>query len=171
MKSEITINSSELKLSNVCVSTVNSLAEEINSLKKDMEEKKMNCEKILSLYEDNKIIEIKKNYETKKIKILEKDELYVTASEMINQINTLLENDGQEDRLEILGNSPRYLTNETKLLLLKLEQERKDEGMKLDKILQEVRAMLEIAPDYKEAMKILERYKIIDKQTKKIISK
>lgn len=134
------------------------------------EENKMNCEKILRLYRDREINKIDESYRHQKIDILKKDELYFIASEMIEQMNVILEDDGQTDRVEILSDSPRYLKKETKELLEDLEKNIRKERIQLHETLDEVNAMLEIAPDYNEAMKILERYGIINKKTKKIVN-
>lgn len=129
------------------------------------EEKKM---KILEIYKENRIKEIEETYNIEKEKIREKDEIQKNIKELKEKINTLLK-ENENTSLTTLSLLGYIFTDKTCKQLDTLDEENKIKLQNLDKLIEEIEAQLEIAPDYEAKMKIMKDYGVIDKKTGKII--
>lgn len=127
------------------------------------EKKKM---EILKIYNENRINEINEYYETEREKIIENDEIQKIKDEAKEKMKDVLELD--EDKEICVICSPDFTKN-TQNQLIALHLKKAIKLQNLDKLIREIEAQLEIAPDYETKMKIMKDYGVIDKKTGKII--
>ena len=132
-----------------------------NYYKNIKEEKEM---KILELYKERKEQAIYDDYEKKEEAILAEDEMQKIINEMTDQVNALLESENRTDFFYV--ESEGFTLTETNEKLDKLNEEKEDEILQLNKTIEEIEAMFEMTEDYEERMKILKKYGIINKDGK-----
>lgn len=129
--------------------------------------KEKNVMKILNLYESRMKEKIDKEYDKKIIEVRKKDELQQIKNEMLKQIDTVLENNG-EKTLSETGNGVEldlYLTSTTDKVN-ELLMQKQEELNKLDRNIEEIDSLFYLTEDYQERMKILKNYDIVDKSGK-----
>lgn len=68
------------------------------------------------------------------------------------------------EKMEKIKIEQDVYSNETDKLLEELEKEKDKKLDELHQKIQDIRALLELAPDYQESLKILRDYEIIDKK-------
>ena len=124
---------------------------------------------ILNIYEDREASKIRKRY-GEEIKKVESEDVFESLRlNFKKQFKDLFENEFNKklniDNI-ITAEAMIYITRETDEKIDKLKIARKEELEKLDELLQEVRAQLEIAKDYDTQIKILKRYDILGKDNK-----
>lgn len=124
------------------------------------EEKEM---KILDLYEERKRKAIEEEYKENVANIKKEDEIQKIIIEMTNQVNTILENQGQKLEYEF---QPNLITLETELKIDELNDKKYQATKELRSTLDEIRALFELTDDYNERIKILKNYKILNKDGK-----
>lgn len=136
---------------------------ERNLLKLKNKVKEENEMQILDLYEERKRKAIEKEYLEAKEIAKKEDEIQSIILEMINQVNTILENQGKKVKYEF---EPSLVTTETQERLDMLEEGKNKEIKELHSTLDEIRALFELTADYNERIKILKNYDILDKKGK-----
>ena len=115
--------------------------------------------------EDNKIMKILELYkERKEEAVLAEDEMQKIINEMTDQVNALLESENRTDLFYV--ESEGFTLTKTNEKLDKLNEEKEDEILQLNKTIEEIEAMFEMTEDYEERMKILKKYGIINKDGK-----
>lgn len=131
---------------------------------KTMVKGEFNNMKILELYKERKEEAILEDYEKKEEAILAEDEMQKIINEMTNQVNALLESENRTDFFYV--ESEGFTLTETNEKLDKLNEEKEDEILQLNKTIEEIEALFELTEDYEERMKILKKYDIINKDGK-----
>lgn len=135
---------------------------------------------ILTIYQERKEKELKKEYNEKKQAILDSDKYISRYNELINTFNASLEelvNEEKAIQSEVFAMTPynttvKYEINETyKLNLLHdLDEEMGEKSKALDDMLDEVKAMIAIVPNDgnydAKVVEILKSYEILDKKGK-----
>ena len=124
------------------------------------EEKEMD---ILDLYKERKIKALEKELLEAKENVKKEDEIQSIIIEMTNQVNTILENQGQKAKYEF---EPNLITLETELKIDELNDKYHKEVENLRLTIEEIKAMFELTDDYNERIKILKDYDILDKKGK-----
>lgn len=142
---------------------VDSLAYAIEEYNKNIKEENKTM-KILEIYKERKEQAIYDNYEKKEEAILAEDEMQKIINEMTDQVNALLESENRTDFFYV--ESEGYTLAETNEKLDKLNEEKEDEILQLNKTIDEIKALFELTEDYEERMKILKKYDIIGKDGK-----
>ena len=123
------------------------------------EEGEANLMKILDIYKDNRVEEINQKYSKEREEILEKDEIVKDIQKINKKIaKTDFKPISYETRM----------TEETQKLLNDNEATRKEEIVKIDDLVEEVTAQLELCETYEQKIQVLINYGIIDKETKKV---
>jgi hypothetical protein len=120
--------------------------------------------KILDIYKERKEDAILEDYEKKEEAVLAEDEMQKIINEMTDQVNALLESENRTDFFYV--ESEGFTLTKTNEKLDKLNEEKEDEILQLNKTIEEIEAMFELTEDYEERMKILKKYGIIDKDGK-----
>ena len=137
------------------------LKESLNSMKEDFnkikEEQKMY--KILELYESKQRQLIMNEYYKKKEEIKEDDTVTIILEQLKGQLEAIIPE--KMSRLDISNN---VYSDETDKLLEDLEKEKDKKLDELYQKLEEIKALLQLSPDYQESLKILRDYEIIDKK-------
>lgn len=128
------------------------------------EEKEM---EILKIYEENRINEIDEYYEAERETIMENDEIQKILDEAKVKIRDISELDENEE--VYVDCSVADITKNTRTQLYTLDEEKEIKLQNLDKLIREIEAQLEIAPDYETKIKIMKDYGVIDKKTGKIV--
>lgn len=121
--------------------------------------------KILNLYNEKMKDKIDKEYDKKIIELESNDELQLTVKEMLNQLDTILENNG-ERTLKEQGNTiilDLYLSKTVKAKQ-ELLDEKREKLKELSQKLEEIDALFYLTEDYQERMKILQNYGIVNKK-------
>jgi hypothetical protein len=131
---------------------------------KTMVKGEFNNMKILDIYKERKEEAILEDYEKKEEAVLAEDEMQKIIKEMTDQVNALLESENRTDFFYV--ESEGFTLTETNEKLDKLNEEKEDEILQLDKTIEEIEAMFEMTEDYEERMKILKKYGIINKDGK-----
>ena len=126
------------------------------SINKEEEE---NMLKILEIYKGKKHNEIMTEYKEKIQKIKVEDNIQIIVEEMENQIRAIA--DKEDFNFSIEHN---IYTKETKEKIEKIEIEKDEKLDKLYRKIDEISALLELAPNYEEIIKILRDYEIVDKK-------
>lgn len=119
---------------------------------------------ILEVYEKRKKKAMEKDYSEANEKARKADEIQSIIIEMTNQVNTILENNNSEERLNVY--EPELITKNTKAKLKTLNEWEKTENELLRSTLEEIRALFELTDDYNERIKILKKYGILNKDGK-----
>lgn len=132
--------------------------------KSEIKEKENDEMKILDLYKEKQVKLIEQKYD-KQIEELEKnDELQVYLEQVTDTVKEIL-NLKKEDDLRIGVATPyiqfTQVTIDRKEEIVKLI---KEEKLALKEKIEEIEALLELAPNYEEKMQILRDYGIIDKK-------
>lgn len=136
------------------------------NLKEKGKKKMSDFDKILNLYEDIETDRIKKSYfkeyekilnESAEAKIAKKVEEY--ALKELKKVFPDYDETKQNIIVVDWNNS-----DETKKTIEELEKKRKEEAKKADKIIQEARALLELAENYEQKVEILKAYGILDEK-------
>lgn len=120
--------------------------------------------KILELYKERKEDAILEDYEKKEEAVLAEDEMQKIINEMTDQVNALLESENRTDFFYV--ESEGFTLTETNEKLDKLNEEKEDEILQLNKTIEEIEALFDLTEDYEERMKILKKYGIINKDGK-----
>lgn len=127
----------------------------------EKENKKM---KILNIYEDRAIEKINKKYKEIITKLKEQDPIQKMIQETENHINVMLDRT-EQNALEL--KLDRFLMPRTIEEIEKFTKEELEEKNKLDALLTEVRARLEICDDDEfSKVSVLQSYKILDEEGK-----
>lgn len=121
---------------------------------------------ILKLYNERKSFDIKNNYNIELQKIQKEDAIQKIILEMQMQINTILENENRDERVDLESPNKNILTTESEEKINKLEVETDKKKDELHASLDEVKALFEMTEDYNERIKILKNYKILNKDGK-----
>ena len=127
--------------------------------------KENDMKRILEIYKEKQTKLIEQKYDKQLEELENNDKLRVYLNQIEETIRDILEF-GPEEKFEIEVTSSCYilLTKETinkKEEIIKLIREEKEE---LNTRIQEIEALLELAPNYEEKIKILRDYGIIDKK-------
>lgn len=137
------------------------LKESLENLSKDFnkikEEQKML--KILELYENKQKQLIRNDYYSKMKKIKENDVVSIIIEEMKKQLEAVI-----PEKMEKTDINFDVYSDETDKLLEDLEKEKDKKLDELYQKLEEIKALLQLSPDYQESLKILRDYEIIDKK-------
>lgn len=134
-------------------------------IRKEKENKKMNCKDLINIYfnrMEKRILEEKRN---KDKEIKENDEIQKLLEDTENQINVMLDRD--EERRYCLPTIYTY-TDETDKALIENEKETDRKIEELYQLKAEVEAQLSIIPEdkYEVAVEVLKNYEILDKKGK-----
>lgn len=145
-------NSTGISIDSTCLTTTKKI---------NKEEKEEDMFKILEIYKDKKTKEIEEKYD-KEIKELEEND---EAQVFIMQAEETLKSILHTETLKICVNSDVVMfTEETwkkrNEIVKKIREEKEKLNLKIDEIL----ALLELAPNYEEKIKILRDYEIVDKK-------
>lgn len=137
------------------------LKESLENLSKDFnkikEEQKMY--KILELYENKQKQLIRNDYYSKMKEIKENDVVSVIIEEMKKQLEAVI-----PEKMEKTDINFDVYSDETDKLLEDLEKEKDKKLDELYQKIEEIKALLQLSPDYQESLKILRDYEIIDKK-------
>lgn len=133
----------------------------VDNLEKNKKESKEM--EILRIYKEREDEKINKEYIDKKIEIKNKDKIQLIVSEMRKQIGVILENEDLDKYQIDFGNATYTYTKETKKELEELEKKEKNEHKLLNKMIDEVKALMELTENYEQKMDILENYGITKK--------
>lgn len=134
-------------------------------IRKEKENKKMNCKDLTQIYfvrMEKRILEEKRN---KDKEIKENDEIQKLLEDTENQINVMLDRD--EEQRYCLPTIYTY-TDETDKALIENEKETDRKIEELYQLKAEVEAQLSIIPEdkYEVAVEVLKNYEILDKKGK-----
>lgn len=134
-------------------------------IRKEKENKKMNCKDLINIYfnrMEKRILEEKRN---KDKKIKENDEIQKLLEDTENQINVMLDRD--EEQRYCLPTIYIY-TDETDKALIENDKETDRKIEELYQLKSEVEAQLSIIPEekYEVAIEVLKNYEILDKKGK-----
>lgn len=121
------------------------------------EEKNMN--KVLELYANRERFKIMNNYNIAMQNAKEEDTIQKLCKEFESQVKELA-----GDEANAYCFIYRLYTEETKLSFESIEKNKDIEMDKLNKKIEEIEALLDLAPDYDNKIKILRDYDIIDKK-------
>lgn len=127
-------------------------------------QKENNMEKILQLYKEKQTKLIEHKYDKQLEELEENDELRVYLGQATETVKSLLELEDEETvRIEIINPyvdlTPKTIQKREEII--KLIREEKAE---LNNKIEEIQALLELAPNYEEKIRILRDYGIIDKK-------
>ena len=145
-------------LSNLATSLCSVTTTMHNDSKNIKEEKIMN--KVLEIYKNKERHRISEKYELMGKEIIAKDTLQSIIKELQEQIKSIAGEKADAYCFEYRG----LYEDETKEALKTMEKQKDDELNSLYKKIEEIEALLELAPNYEEKMKILRDYDIIDKK-------
>lgn len=135
----------------------------------EKENKNMNCNEILNIYKDRKSDKIYSELDKERQKIYKEDAFQNLNKEYVEQFRKLYKNEFGESKEfipPVTITADETYTAETQEKLLEISKKEQIAMYELKKMLQEVRAQLEIVTDYDVAMKILKRYDILGKDYK-----
>ena len=141
------------------------------------EEKFMN---ILEIYKSRKAKAIDQEYEEKRENIENNNEIINRYSEIINTFQASMDEFANEEKVKASGlitqtpyfDNYRYELNESKVseLFVEIDKERHDKFQELDRLIDEVKAMMDIVPHGEnydaKIIEILKNYEILDKKGK-----
>ena len=128
------------------------------SINKEEEE---NMLKLLEIYKDKKTKEIEEKYDKEITKIEENDEAQVFIMQAEETLKSIL----NTEKVKIDVDSDRVLyTEETWKKRGEIIDTIREEKNKLNIKIKEISALLELAPNYEEKIKILRDYEIVDKK-------
>lgn len=146
-------------------------------LREFKEEKIMN---ILEIYKSRKAKAIDQAYEEKRERLLDSNEVINRYSEIINTFQASMDEFANEEKVKASGlitqtpyfDNYRYELNESKVseLFVEIDKERHDKFQELDRLIDEVKAMMDIVPHGEnydaKIIEILKNYEILDKKGK-----
>ena len=143
---------------------IDKLDEQIEIYKETFSKEGENYMKILEIYKERTLKEIENNYDKLIKDVLAEDNVQKIIEETENQLNVLL--DRPEERKISLG--CEYLFEpKTQEKIEKLKEKRKQEKDIVEKLIEEVRARLEICDDNETSkVAVLKEYEILDKDGK-----
>ena len=141
------------------------ISDDLCTLEVKEEKEMIDCEKILNLYNTRKLKSINEKYSEEKQKIIQEDAFYELSESYEKQFLELFKN---EFKGEYIGNYslPLAYTVETKQKIKELEAKQTTEINDLHEKIEEVQTRLSIVDDYDEAVKILKKYNILDREGK-----
>ena len=152
---EMNLNHEEVQKSFIKIEdSLNKIKDGLNNIK---EEQKML--KILELYENKQSQLIRKDYYSKMEEIQKNDVVSIIIEEMKKQLEAVI-----PEKMEKIEIAQDLYSDETDKLLEELEKEKDKKLDELHQKIQDIKALLELAPDYQESLKILRDYEIIDKK-------
>ena len=125
----------------------------------------INCDKILNLYEKRKLERIDKKSKEEKNEIISQDVFYNLTESYEKQFLELFKNEFKKEYKDCFA-LPIVYTDETNQKLEELEAKTSAEINELHERIQEVETRLSIVNDYDEAVKILKKYNILDREGK-----
>lgn len=115
--------------------------------------------KILDLYEAKQRNLIMGEYNKRKEKIKENDVVTIIIEEMKKQLGTII-----PEKMERIDITLNVYSDEADKLFEEVEKEKDKKLDELNQKMKEIDALLQLAPDYQESLKILRDYDIIDKK-------
>lgn len=128
------------------------------------EKGEINMLKLLEIYKEKQTIEIESKYDEQLENLRKEDPVTVLKEQFEAAIKELLELKGEE-RVAISVTSPVVeLTPETIEKQREIANIIREEKKKINRKIEEIEALLELAPNYEEKIKILRDYEIIDKK-------
>lgn len=127
-------------------------------------ERNNDMDKIFEIYKDKKSNEINKKYDKLFEELEKNDEINIILKEMEQQIRTVFENEGTENPNFSIVVTGKNITNITKEKKEKLYSELLKEKKQIEQKIKEIKALLELAPNYENKIQILRDYEIIDKK-------
>lgn len=141
------------------------ISDDLCTLEVKEEKEMIDCEKILNLYNTRKLKSINEKYSEEKQKIIQEDAFYELSESYEKQFLELFKN---EFKGEYIGNYslPLAYTVETKQKIKEIEAKQTTEINDLHEKIEEVQTRLSIVDDYDEAVKILKKYNILDREGK-----
>lgn len=152
---EMNLNHEEAQKSFIKIKdSLNKTKDSLNNIK---EEQKML--KILELYENKQKQLIRNDYYSKMKEIKENDVVSIIIEEMKKQLEAVI-----PEKMEKTDINFDVYSDETDKLLEDLEKEKDKKLDELYQKLEEIKALLQLSPDYQESLKILRDYEIIDKK-------
>ena len=129
------------------------------------EENKMaDTRKILNIYEDIEIVKIRKKYDEK----CEKVESESVESKIAKKVREYAQKElkkafpDYDESKESIITVTFKITDETRIKIEELHKERRKEQEKLDKKIQEINAILEMAETFEQKMQTLLAYDVVD---------
>lgn len=125
----------------------------------------INCDKILNLYEERKLERIDKKSKEEKNEIISQDVFYNLTESYKKQFLELFKNEFKKEYKDFFS-LPSVYTDETNQKLKELNTKMDAEIFELHERIQEVETRLSIVNDYDEAVKILKKYNILDREGK-----
>ena len=123
-------------------------------------EGELNMFKILEMYKDNERKKIKEQCNERKKSIIEDDQVQLIAKEMENQIKAIV---GEKSEAYCFDYRGLY-EDRTERALQELDEETDKKLKVLYKKIENIQALLELAPNYEEKIKILRDYEIMDRK-------
>ena len=124
----------------------------------------INMLKLLEIYKEKQTIEIESKYDEQLENLRKEDPVTVLKEQFEAAIKELLELKGEE-RVAICVTAPVVeLTPETIEKQREITNIIREEKKKINRKIEEIEALLELAPNYEEKIKILRDYEIIDKK-------
>lgn len=150
---------------------LNKESESNNMENNNMENNNMiNFNEILKFYKERKKGKIYNEKENEIFKVKKEDIFYKLNENFKEQFFDLYKNEYNKDYTGIFSNFPcpseEIYTIETDNIIKKLNDSYREEIRKLDEKIEEIKVRLSIVNDYDEAIKILKRYEILDKEGK-----
>ena len=123
-----------------------------------------NMFKLLEIYKEKQTREIESKYDEQLENLRKEDPVTVLKEQFEDAIKELLELKGEE-RVAICVTAPVVeLTPETIEKQREITNIIREEKKKINRKIEEIEALLELAPNYEEKIKILRDYEIIDKK-------
>lgn len=116
--------------------------------------------KILEMYKDNERRKIKEQCNERKKSIIEDDQVQLIVKEMENQIKAIV---GEKSEAYCFDYRGLY-EDRTERALQELDEETEKKINVLYKKIENIQALLELAPNYEEKIKILRDYEIMDRK-------
>lgn len=116
--------------------------------------------KILELYKMKEIDLIKEKHEEMRKSIIEIDEIQLIIKEMENQVKAIAGEEADAYSFDYRG----LYEDKTKKALKEIDIAENKTIIELNKKIEQIQALLELAPNYEEKIKILRDYEIMDKK-------
>lgn len=125
----------------------------------------INCDKILNLYEKRELVRINEKNNEEKNEIISQDVFYNLTESYEKQFLELFKNEFKKEYKDFFS-LPIVYTDETNQKLKELDTKTAAEIDELHEKIQEVETRLSIVNDYDEAVRILKKYNILDREGK-----
>lgn len=129
----------------------------------------INCDKILNLYEKRELVRINEKDKEERNEIMSQDVFYNLTKSYEKQFLELFKNEFKREfkkENECYYSLPIIYADETNQKLKELDTKTAAEINELHERIQEVETRLSIVNDYDEAVKILKKYNILDREGK-----